>query len=187
MSNKEDIDIALARCVQNERLARGWSLAEVAERSGVSKAMLSKIERGETSPTAALLARLAPAFDLTLAGLLLRLHPEPGRVSRAADQPQWIDPETGYVRRQVLAVPDHPIELATIELPAGQHVSFPAATYAFIRQAIWVCSGQLTIVEGHDRHLLGPGDCLAFGAPSDVVIANETSSPCSYLVALQRR
>src|SRR3954453_17265099 len=53
-----------------EREARQWSLGTVAERSGVSKAMISKIERGEASPTAALLGRLSGAFGLTLSGAL---------------------------------------------------------------------------------------------------------------------
>jgi transcriptional regulator with XRE-family HTH domain len=170
-----------------EREARGWSQADLAERSGVSKAMVSKIERGETSPTAALLARLAAAFGLTLAGLLLRLERHSGRVSRAADQPRWTDPETGYVRKQVLAIPDHPIEIAEIELPAGKRVNFSASTYVFIRQVVWVQEGELTVIEGEERHLLNPGDCLAFGPPSDSTLANEGNKPCRYVVALQRR
>lgn len=187
MDVKLDIDAILARRIRLEREARGWSLAEVAQRSGVSKAMVSKIERGETSPTAALLARLAAAFDLTLAGLLVRVEQSAGRVSRAADQPIWRDPETGYVRRQVLALPDHPIELIEIELPAGKRVSLSASTYAFTREAVWVQAGALTVVEGDERHLLGPGDCLAFGPPCDVVLANEADSLCRYVVALHRR
>ncbi len=187
MDNILDFDGALARRLHLEREARGWSQADLAERSGVSKAMVSKIERGETSPTAALLARLAAAFGLTLAGLLLRLELQSGRVSRAADQPRWTDPETGYVRKQVLALPDHPIEIAEIELPAGKRVSFSAATYVFIRQVVWVQEGELTVIEGHERHLLSPGDCLAFGPPSDSVLANEGNKPCRYVVALQRR
>lgn len=82
---------------------------------------------------------------------------------------------------------DHPIEIAEIELPAGERVGFPASTYAFIRQAIWVRGGALTISEGQERHLLGPGDCLAFGAPAEVTLANETKAPCSYVVVLHRR
>jgi transcriptional regulator with XRE-family HTH domain len=149
--------------------------------------MISKIERGETSPTASLLARLSVPFGLTLAGLLSRLDHQAGRVSRAADQPCWTNPETGYVRKQVLAVPDHPIELAEIVLPAGRRVHFAASTYAFIRQVVWVQAGELTVVEGGERHLLSPGDCLAFGPPSDVVLANDAEQPCRYVVALQRR
>lgn len=187
MDTTIDLDTALARRLRIEREARSWSLADLAQRSGVSKAMVSKIERAETSASAALLARLAAAFDLTLAGLLLRLEQQGGRVSRAADQPRWTDPETGYRRTQVLALSDHPIEIVDVELPAGKSVSFPASTYAFIRQAIWVLGGELSVSEGSERHLLGPGDCLAFGLPADVTLANETGASCSYIVVLQRQ
>ena len=100
---------------------RGWSLAELARRSGVSKATISKIEREEVSPTAVILVRLAGAFDQTLAGLLLRAEGAGQRLSRVAEQPLWRDPETGYLRQQVFSRPDHPLELVEVELPAGQH------------------------------------------------------------------
>src|SRR5712672_372125 len=98
-----------------ERNSRGWSLADLAERSGVSKATISKIEREEVSPTAVILVRLAGAFDLTLAGLLLRAEGEGERLSRAAEQRVWRDPETGYRRKQVFCRPDHPLEITQIE------------------------------------------------------------------------
>jgi len=165
---------------------RGWSLAELAERSGVSKATISKIERDEVSPTAVILVRLAGAFELTLAGLLLRAEGEGERLSRAVDQPVWRDPATGYRRRQVFCRPDHPLEITQIELPAGQRVVFPASSYAHIRQAVWVQSGELVILEGGDRHVLRAGDCLGFGPRSVVTLANETGAPCTYLVVLAR-
>jgi transcriptional regulator with XRE-family HTH domain len=165
---------------------RGWSLADLAGRSGVSKATISKIEREEVSPTAVILVRLAGAFDLTLAGLLLRAEGEGKRLSRAAEQPVWRDPETGYLRKQVFCRPDHPLEVVQVELPAGRRVVLPASSYAHIRQAIWVQAGDLVIVEGGDRHLLGAGDCLGFGPPSEVTLANETAAACVYLVVLAR-
>ena len=61
-----DSSAQLAQRLKAEREARNWSLAELAERSGVSKAMISKIERDEVSPTAALLGRLSGAFGLSL-------------------------------------------------------------------------------------------------------------------------
>ena len=88
----------IARRLRLERDARGWSLADLAERSGVAKATISKIERQEASPTAVVLVRLAGAFDLTFAGLLIRAEGEKGRLSRAAVQPVWRDPDTGYTR-----------------------------------------------------------------------------------------
>jgi transcriptional regulator with XRE-family HTH domain len=155
-----------------------------------SKASISKIERGEMSPTAVTLVRLAGAFDLTLAGLLLRAEGEAGRLTRAADQPTWRDPASRYLRRQVFMRPDHPLELVQVALPAGERVALPASSYAQIRQVVWVLEGQLTVVEGSasgERHTLERGDCLEFGVPTDVILANGSAAPCSYLVALVRR
>lgn len=182
----DDPGTLLARRIRLEREARGWSLAELAARSGVSKAAISKIEREEASPTAALLVRLAAAFDLTLAGLLLRAEGGADRVTRAADQPVWTDPATGYRRRQIHARPDHPVELVEVEMPAGGRVALPASSYAHIRQIVWVRTGALTLIEGGVRHDLRPGDCLGFGPPADVVFANEGAVPCTYVVALAR-
>src|ERR1700754_5257094 len=95
----DELGQRLAHRLRHERDSRGWSLADLAERSGVSKATISKIERVEVSPTSVVLVRLASAFDLTLAGLLLRAEGQGDRLSRAASQPNWRDPETGYVRR----------------------------------------------------------------------------------------
>jgi transcriptional regulator with XRE-family HTH domain len=175
----------IAARLRLERDGRGWSLADLAERSGVSKATISKIERDEVSPTAVVLVRLAGAFDLTLAGLLLRAEGQ-GRLARASEQPLWRDPKTGYLRKQVFSRPDHPLEVIEVELPAKQQVVLPASSYAHIRQAVWVRSGNLVISEAGERHLLGPGDCLGFGPPSEVTFANETSAPCAYVVVLAR-
>lgn len=176
----------IARCLRLERDARGWSLADVAERSGVSRATISKIEREEMSPTAVVLVRLAGAFDLTLAGLLLRAEGELDRLSRAADQPVWRDPDSGYVRRQVFSRPDHPVEIVQVEMPAGQRVVLPASSFASIRQAVWVRSGELVIEEDGERRVLAAGDCLGYGPPCEVTMANETAEPCAYVVVLAR-
>jgi transcriptional regulator with XRE-family HTH domain len=182
----DDTAIRLARRIRLERDARGWSLAELAERAGVAKATISKIERSDVSPTAVILVRLAAAFDLTLAGLLARAEGSGERVSRATDQPVWRDPETGYVRRQVFSRPDHPVEIVRVEMPPGQRVTLPASSYAMIRQILLVLEGAVIITEGDERYDLGAGDCLGFGPPSNTTFANESSAPCTYLVALAR-
>ena len=82
--------------------------------------------------------------------------------------------------------PDHPLEIIEVELPPGQQVVLPASSYAHIRQAVWVRTGNLVIIEAGERHLLGAGDCLGFGPPSEVTFANETSAPCAYVVVLAR-
>ena len=66
-------------------------------------------------------------------------------------------------------------------------VSFPAASYAFISQVIWVLAGRLTFHEGEVAHDLGPGDSLELGAPADCAFRNDGASACSYLVVVLRR
>lgn len=189
-SAAEALDRRLAARLRVEREARGWSLAALAERSGVSCAMISKVERAEASPTAALLGRLSGAFGLTLSTLLARAEAEgagAGRVARAADQPSWRDPGSGYVRRAV-SPPGAEPELVAVELPPGTRVPFPAASYALLRgQCVWVLGGALVFREGATEHRLGPGDCLALGPPADCEFHNPGAEPARYLVALARR
>lgn len=186
----------LARRLRLERETRGWSLGDLAARSGVSKAMISKVERAEASPTAVLLGRLSGAFGLTLSTLLARAEGETGQVTRAATQPVWIDPATGYRRRQVSPqaspqasphLAEHPLDLTEVELPAGAEVSYPAASYTFLRQMIWILDGTLTFREGATLHVLERGDCLALGAPADCIFANRSGQRCRYLVAVVRQ
>jgi transcriptional regulator with XRE-family HTH domain len=177
----------LAARIAIEREARGWSLAELAAKSGVSKAMISKIERGEASPTATLLGRLSGAFGLTLSTLLARAEHAGSRLLRSADQPQWQDPASGYVRRQVSPRSDLPLELIRVELPAGASVTFPASSYTFIRQLIWVLKGKLTFIEGEMVHEMDPGDCLLLGPPVDCRFKTRGRELCVYLVVVMRQ
>jgi transcriptional regulator with XRE-family HTH domain len=178
---------SLAARIALEREARGWSLAQLAERSGVSKAMISKIERGEASPTATLLGRLSGAFGLTLSTLLARAEQSGGRLMRVADQPEWQDPASGYVRRQISPRSDLPLELIRVELPAGASVAFPASSYTFIRQLVWVLKGKLTFIEGETAHEMDTGDCLLLGPPADCTFKARGRESCHYLVIVMRR
>jgi transcriptional regulator with XRE-family HTH domain len=177
----------LAACIRREREARGWSLAQFAGRSGVSKAMLSKIERGEASPTAALLGRISGAVGLTLSGLLARAESGNGGLTKRGDQPIWRDPATHYMRRQVLAAADMPLELTEVELPPGASVTFPASAYAFIRQVIWLLDGRLIFTEGGKTQALAAGDCLRLGPPGECTFKNGSRKPCRYLVVVLRQ
>jgi len=183
----DDTSLRLAGRMRLEREARGWSQGDLAARADVSKAMISKIERGEASPTAALLGKLSGAFELTLATLLTRAEADGARRIPAAAQPRWRDPATGYFRRQVFARGDHPIELVHVELPAGARVDLPALSYAFIRQVVWLLGGALTIEEGGQPTTLAAGDSYAFGEPADSSFINTTDSACAYVVAVSRR
>jgi transcriptional regulator with XRE-family HTH domain len=154
--------------------------------------MVSKIERNEASPTAALLGRLTAAFGLTLSQLFARIEDQPdGQLARAADQPVWRDPETGFLRRALS--PSHagslgpsPLELIWGELPPGAEIAYPG-TFTFIAdQQLVAIGGELTIGLGSAVHRLEPGDCLRFGSPANVTFRNSGAARCRYVIALLR-
>ena len=186
------LDLLIARRLKREREARGWSIAELAAASGVSRAMISKVERAEASPTAALLGRLSGALHLTISALLARAEADAGaaRVARAAAQPVWIDPATQY-RRRAVSPPAADPELVEVDLPPGARVDYTASSFAFLRgQVVWVIAGRLAVREGSEETLLEAGDSLAFDleAPQGHAFRNPSrSKPCRYLVALTRR
>ena len=187
MSTRLDASgLRIAERLRLERDSRGWTLGDVAERSGVARATISKIERGEASPTATVLVRLAGAFDLTLGGLIARAEGDANRLVHAQDQSSWRDPASGYLRRQIFERADHPVEIVRVELPAAARVGMPAASYNHIRQVVWVQAGCLCIEEGDQRFELSAGDCLGFGPPADTTFVNDSSETCTYVVVVSR-
>ncbi len=184
--SEQDSADAIAATLKREREARKWSLAELADRSGVSKAMISKIERREASPTATVLGRLSGAFGVPLSVLVASAEKATERLSVSERQPVWTDPDTGYVRRAVSPA-GAPVELIEVQLPAGVSVPYPAAAFAFQQQQIWMLQGQLDFAEGEVVHRLKAGDCLMLGGPSDCLFFNPGSVPARYLIVLSRR
>ena len=182
----DELNDALARVVQATRTGQNLSVAGLAQRSGVSRAMIARIERSDVQPTAALLARLSAALGLTLSELIAQAESDGSRLRRRAEQRIWTDPETGYSRRSLSPAASTPLELVEVALPAGAVISYPAEAYRFIDQQIWVIEGRLHFVEGTARHELLPGDCLALGEPSDCTFSNPGTTECRYVVALMK-
>jgi len=182
----DELHDALAEVVAARRGELGLSPTDLARRSGVSRAMIGKVERGEAAPTAALLGRLSGALGMTLSQLVARAEHPPGRVRRAADAPVWTDPATGYRRRAVSPSTGGPLELVDVELPPGAEITFPADTYAFVHHQIWVLNGHLRFREGERTHELDAGDCLELGPPQPCAYVNPGTRACRYLVAVTR-
>ena len=168
---EDNLNQRISARIRIERESRGWSLNDLAERAGASRAMIHKIERGESSPTASMLGRLSGAFGISMSTLL-----------RFASQPVWHDPQSHYLRRHVSPRSDLPIDLVQIELPPGSDVPMPASSYALARQLIWLQQGELVFVEGTTRHEMQKGDCLELGPPNDCRFINESAETCVYLV-----
>jgi transcriptional regulator with XRE-family HTH domain len=181
---EDSLSASLASTLQSARVAHDLSVNALAERSGVSRAMIGKIERGEAQPTAVLLGRLSGALGMTLSELVAQAEGGGELLRRAADQPTWTDPATGYRRRAISPATEGPLELVEVELPPGASVSYPADAYIFKYQQLWVLEGELHFREGDVLHQLGRGDCLQLGPPAPCTFINPTTTPCRYLVAL---
>src|SRR5919106_6258055 len=106
-----ELTAAIATTVQAARRSRGLSVEELAQRSGVSRAMIGKIERRQAQATAALLGRLSAALGMTLSELVAHAERDDRRLLRAAEQPAWTDPVSGYVRRALSPPAGTPLEL----------------------------------------------------------------------------
>ncbi|MEM5338156.1 helix-turn-helix domain-containing protein [Paraburkholderia azotifigens] len=183
----DNVDLRIGTRIRAERESRGWSLTSLAEKSGVSRAMVHKVERGESSPTASLLAKLAGAFGMSMSALLALAELEDGRLLRLADQPLWVDPQSGYVRRHVSPKSASPLNLVEVDLPPSTEIPMPASAYLHSQQLIWVLDGELVFIEGGERHELGAGDCLELGPPNDCIFKNESARTCKYAVVLVRK
>lgn len=182
----DDLDNRIGAGIRAERENRGWSLTDLAARAKVSRAMIHKVERGDSSPTANLLGKLSGAFGLSMSSMLARAEAAAGQLVRKDDQPLWTDPGTGYIRRQVSPRSDMPLDLVNVSLPPGKEVTMPASAYAFLRQLIWILEGDLTFIEGANRHELHQGDCLQLGPPTDRIFRNDGENMCSYAVIVLR-
>lgn len=168
--------------IRLERESRGWSLSELAERAGVSRGMIHKIERGDSSPTATMLGRLSGAFGISMSTLIARAEMQEGKLLRFASQPVWRDPQSHYLRRHVSPRSDLPIDLVQVELPPGSDIPMPASSYALARQLIWLQQGELLFIEGETEHAMQAGDCLELGPPNDCRFINNSTQTCIYLV-----
>jgi transcriptional regulator with XRE-family HTH domain len=157
----DPVDLRLAARLAELRAERGWSLGDLADRSGVSRSTLSRAERAETSPTAALLNRLCQAYGRTMSQLLSEVESEPVSVVRAGEQGLWEDRTSGFVRRSVSPpAPGLRGELVEGRLAAGADISYDGPPVPGLEQHIWVLDGVLHVTDRDAEHRLTTGDCL---------------------------
>jgi len=182
----EDINLRIARRVAALRARRGLSLDQLAAASGVSRSTISLIERGETSATAVVLEKLAAGLGLALAALFETERAAPGPLMRRAEQTQWRDPASGYLRRNV-SPPDHPspMRIVEVEFPAGKRVVLEgAAADATIQQQVWLLDGTMELTHAGQTWRLEAGDCLAMRLDGPVEFRNPTRRPARYAVVI---
>jgi transcriptional regulator with XRE-family HTH domain len=189
-----DINERIARRLGQLREERGMSADELAGRSGVSRAMIYRIETGKVSPTAVVLNKLSTGLGVLLPTLLgpgdyaeprLNLrHP----VASRKVQSRWQDPDTGYSRRTLTpATADTPLQLSEIRFPAGARVTFENAFGEVkVHQQIWMLDGQMDIRLGDEVAQLRGGDCMAMTLAAPITFHNPGKQDARYLVAVTR-
>ncbi len=184
-NDDRDLDRRLGERLKAARQRHGLTLDALSQRSGVSRAMISRVERGESSPTAALLVRLGSGLGLSLSALLEE-SAGGGPLARRAGQAVWRDPATGYVRRNVSpSGTGSGFEIVEVELPAGAEVELVAAAGAPpLDQQIWVLEGSLEIALGGTVHALATGDCLQMHLRRAIAYRNRSQQPARYAVIL---
>lgn len=145
------------------RMGRGWSLDDLAERSGISRATLSRLENAEVSATAAVLGKLCAVHGLTVSRLMLMVEDRFTAAIRRDDQPLWSDPDVGFTRRAV-SPPAQTLAGEVIEsrLAPGARISYDKPPRPGLEHHLVMTGGELTITVDGQTHQLGEGDCLRY-------------------------
>jgi transcriptional regulator with XRE-family HTH domain len=172
--------------VHRLRSARGWSIDALAQATAVSRSMISLIERGESSPTAVVLEKLASGLGIPLSDLFDPPAAPTAPVSRRAAQSAWTDPASGYVRRNVSPA-GSPLRLVEVRFPAGAHVAYESPPRPTgLTQLVWLLSGalDLTVGEPAQSWRLAPGDCLQHTLDHPVAFHNPGPKPARYAVVI---
>jgi transcriptional regulator with XRE-family HTH domain len=187
---ESNVNRRVAERVRELRGQQSFSLDKLASNSGVSRSMLSLIERGESSPTAVVLEKVAAGLGVTLASLFDApkgaTQASGSPVARWKEQSQWRDPESGYIRRNVSPPgTPQPMQIVEVQFPAGVRVAFETgARDQRVYQQIWMLDGIMNITLGDERHRLHEGDCLAMQLNQLTIFHNPTRKPARYAVVI---
>jgi len=181
-----EINARIASRVRALRTALGMTLDALAAKCDVSRSMISLVERGESSPTAVVLEKIATGLRVPLATLFEDSSAPASPVSRRGDRTPWRDPESGYVRRNISPANfPSPIQVVEIVLPAGVRVAYEtAARDVSIHQQIWMQEGTVEVTLGRVTHRLAEDDCLAMRLNEPTAFRNRTRKPARYLVII---
>ncbi|WP_256079007.1 helix-turn-helix domain-containing protein [Massilia sp. YIM B04103] len=175
----------LLRRLAGLREMRGWSLEELAAASGISRATLSRLERSESSPTAALLGKLCAVYGMPMSRLIAEAEAQPAQLIRSSEQAEWHDPATGFVRRMV-SPPARGFGAELIEghLPAGAVIDYEQPPVRGMEQHLWMLGGVLDYTLEGKVYRLQPGDCLRFHLFGPTRFSCPGPDDAHYLIAI---
>lgn len=163
------------------REQRGWSLDVASQKTGVSKAMLGQIERGESSPTIATLWKIASGFDVSFSSFVEDLTPsDPNFIHRSSHLKQ-MHPKDDKIRVMPIFAYDESLdfEVFIIELLSGcEHMS-PPHQQGVVEHVI-VASGEIEVLINSTWHLVRQHEGLRFYADKPHGYRNMSSLPAVF-------
>jgi transcriptional regulator with XRE-family HTH domain len=181
----DPLEARLAQRLADLRNAAGWSLDELAAQTGVSRATLSRLERGESSAGAGVLNRLCAAYGLTLSRLLAEVESAPVRLLRAAEQPQWQDAASGLTRHlRCPPLAGFATELVEIHLTGGSAIDYDRPPVPGLEHHLLMHAGRLRLTLEGQAHELRAGDSLSYRVHGPSRFEALGASPARYLLAL---
>ena len=186
-SDKQDAPqlTVIAQELHGARRKRHLSLDQLAEISGVSRSMISKIERSEAVPSTTILAKLAEALGLTFSQLMSQPVEREILVIKAARQPVLKDDISGLTRRCLSPVlPGRGIDWVLNTLPPRSTAGDFGAHRRGVEEYIYVQSGTLKAVIGAEVVTLESGDSLYFQADANHAFTNVGKTDCVYFLVI---
>ncbi len=179
------IEARLAQRLAGLRTGKGWSLDELATQAGVSRATLSRLERGESSAGAGVLNRLCAAYGLTLSRLLAEVESVPVRLLRAGEQPQWQDAASGLTRHlRCPPLAGFATELVEIHLAAASALDYDRPPVVGLEHHLLMQAGRLRLTLEGQVHDLRAGDSLSYRIQGASRFEALGATPARYLLAL---
>jgi transcriptional regulator with XRE-family HTH domain len=182
---ESSIDRRIAQRLKSLRAERGWSLDELAGRSDVSRATLSRLENADVSPTASVLGKLAAAHGLTISRLMHLVEDDFAPLIPRDAQPVWSDPGIGFIRRSI-SPPAHTLSAEVLEcaLDPGARIAYEAPPRRGLEHHLVLVEGRLDITVDGQSHALHPGDCLRYQLFGASAFATPADSGAKYILVV---
>lgn len=157
------LDSQIATRLRALRAERNWSLDELAKRSDISRATLSRLENAEVSPTASVLGRLCAAYGMAMSRLMRMVEEDFEPVIRRDAQWVWRD-QASTLERRSISPPNAALSGEVIECSLGPRakIAYPEPSKPGLEHHLLMLEGQLLFTIAGTSHELAAGDCLRY-------------------------
>lgn len=181
----DPLGIRLAERLKRLRRDHGWSLEQLANNSGVSRATLSRMENAEVSPTTDVLGKLCTAYHLTLSRLLSMVEDGYTVLVKKQDQGVWKDPDAGF-KRQSISPPSASLKAEMLQcgLSAGARLVYDKPSIEGLEHHLFLQEGNLRVTVNGQQHELNAGDCLRYLLYGPTEFQTKDDQPAKYILVL---